>query len=98
MDFLRQLIDGDVRRCADKDLPRVHFREMIDDGGRSDGLSSTRRTLNQADRFLKDALDRIHLRMIEFGKSRSRETLRHLGSQGLGFKFVSKKFVILDDD
>ena len=97
MDLLRQLVDGNIGWCADEDLAWVHFCEMIDDGGGGDGLSSTRRTLDQADWFLEDTLNRIHLRMVEFGKARSREPFRHLCSERLGFQFVSKKFVVLDD-
>lgn len=70
VDLFRQLVDGDVRRCADKNLARVHLGQMIDDRGRGDGLASTRRTLNETKRLLQHALDRIHLRVVEFRKSR----------------------------
>lgn len=68
---------------------------MVDDGSGSHGLARARRALNQTDRFLKHAFDRIHLGVIELGESRGGKSLRHLRSERLRFKLVSKEFVIL---
>ena len=68
--LLGQLVDGNIGRRADKDLSRVHFREMIDDGRGSYRLSRPRRALNEAERLLEDALNGIHLRMVKFRETR----------------------------
>ena len=70
MYLLCQLVDGDVGRRADKDLPRVHFGKVVDDGRGSDRLSRPRRSLNEAKGLLENALDGIHLRMVKLREAR----------------------------
>ena len=96
MDFLSKLVDSDVGRGTDKDLAWVHFREMVDDGGRSDGFTRAGRPLDEADRLLQDALHSVHLRVVQLGKAWGREAFGHLGAKDLRFKVMSKEFVILD--
>lgn len=46
VDLLGELVDGDVGGGGNEDLTGVHLREMVDDGGRGDGLSGTGGTLS----------------------------------------------------
>ena len=89
MDLLRQLIDGNVRGCADEHLTRVHLCQMVHDRCRSDCLAGSRGALDKAEWFLEDALHRIHLRMVQFWKTGRREAFGHLRSKNLGFQFVA---------
>ena len=63
---IAELIDGDVGRSTDQDLATIDFGQMIDDGGRGDGLASTGRTLDQAEGLLQDRFDGVDLRTIQF--------------------------------
>ena len=83
VDLFSELIDGDVRRRADEDLARIHLGEVINNRSRSNGFASARRSLDQADRLLKDALDSIHLGVVELWQTRRGETLGHLGTKNL---------------
>ena len=67
VDLFSELINSDVRRCADEDLAWVHLGKVVNNRSRSNGLASARRSLDQADRLLKDALDSIHLGVVELG-------------------------------
>ena len=69
---------------------------MINDRGGCDSLASTRRPLNQAKRLLKNALNGIHLGVIDLGKTRSGEALRHLRAENLRFEFMTEEFMVLD--
>lgn len=95
VDLFSELINSDVRRCAYEDLAWVHLGEVVNYRSRSNGLASARRSLDQADRLLKDALDSIHLRVVELGQTRCRETLGHLGTKNLRLELVTEEFVIL---
>src|SRR6266404_6844711 len=65
VDLFSELINGDIRRRADEDLARVHLGKMINSRSRSDSFASARGSLDQADGFLKNTLDSIHLGMVE---------------------------------
>lgn len=65
-----QLVDCDVGWGADEDLARIHLGEVIDDGSGRDGLAGSRRPLDKAEWLLEDALDGVHLRVIELGETR----------------------------
>lgn len=43
--LLGELIDGNVGRGTDEDLAGVHLGEVVDDGGRGDGLAGSGRAL-----------------------------------------------------
>jgi hypothetical protein len=45
VDLLGELVDGNIRRGADKDLAGVHLGEVVDDRGGGDGFSGSGRTL-----------------------------------------------------
>ena len=64
VDLLRELINGNIGRCAHEDLTRVHLREVIDDRGGSNGLACSGRSLDEAERLLEHALDCVHLRVV----------------------------------
>ena len=71
-----ELVNCDVGWRADEDLALVHLREMIDDRCGRDGLASAGRTLNEAERLLKDLLDGVELRVIEVGQIGRRDSVR----------------------
>jgi hypothetical protein len=95
VDLFSELINSDVRRRADEDLAWVHLGEVINNRSRSNGFASARRSLDQADRLLKDAFDSIHLGVVELGQTRSGEAFGHLGTKNLRLELVTKEFVIL---
>lgn len=73
VDLLRELIDGDVGGGANEHLASVHLGEVIDDGSGSDRLSGPGGSLNKTDGFLQDALDGVHLRVVQFWEIGCRE-------------------------
>lgn len=79
------MIDSDVRGSTNEHLSRIHLGEVVHDGSGRDGLSCTRRSLDKTERFLQNFLDGCHLRVVELGEMRSRESLWHLGSKDLRF-------------
>ena len=95
VDLLGELVDGDVRWSAHKDLAGVHFGEVIDDGGRGDGLSGAGRALNEGEGLLQDVLDRIHLGVVKLGEARRGEALGHGGAQALRLELMAEQLVVL---
>ncbi|KAA1469267.1 hypothetical protein DENSPDRAFT_595198 [Dentipellis sp. KUC8613] len=95
VDLLGKLVNSDVRWRTDEHLAGIHLGQMVYDGGRCHGLSGTGGTLDKTDRLLEDALDRIHLGVIQLGQSRSREALGHLGAKYLRLELVAQQFVVL---
>jgi hypothetical protein len=81
VDLFRQLIDGDIRRRADQDLPLVLLDQMEDGRGGGHGLPRPRWSLDERQGSLQHRLDGVHLGMVQFGKSRCGETLWKLAFQ-----------------
>ena len=95
MDLFSELINSDVRRRADEDLTRIHLGEVINNRSRGNGFASARRSLDQTDGLLKDALNSIHLGVVELWQTRGGKALGHLGTKNLRLKLVTKELVVL---
>ena len=68
MDFFSELVDGDVGGGTHEDLSRVHFGEVIDDGGGGDCFAGTGGSLDQAKGFLENTFDSKDLTHVQLGE------------------------------
>lgn len=82
MDLLSELIDGNVRRSADENLPMLlgsQSHEVIDDGGGGHSLACAWRPLNQRQRLFEHALHCQDLTVVQLRKACRQRVIRRTG-------------------